>query len=103
MADLILNPETFIFNGNKDAYYPEGTIEATIGNITKRVNCYVNGDVFTAHGFVGRYRTGKKLWGATVRSCVDPRTNRRWESIDFGFDSRSGRHNKIYDVWFKKD
>jgi len=103
MTELILNRATF--KAGEIGVYGRafhGTIEATIGNETKTVPAYSQDGFIYAHGFVGRYRTGKKLWNATIMSRIDTTNGRERESVHFGFDSRSGRHARIQDVWFKK-
>jgi hypothetical protein len=103
MTDLIINRNSFKaekieINGRTF----DGTVEATIGKETKTVPAFLGNGYIVAHGFVGRYRTGTKLWGATISNQIDPTTGEAWESYNFGFDSRSGRHNRIPDIWFAK-
>jgi len=101
MLDLIINRSSFKAEKTEvNGRVFDGTVEATIGNETKTVPAFNNNGYITAHGFIGRYRTGKKLWGATVMNRIDPINGRELESIHFGFDSRSGRHVTIKDVWF---
>lgn len=104
----IINITTFVANETQPENcikynWKEGTVEATIQGKTKRVKATLFcEDEITAYGFVAKYRTGTKLWDASV-------SRRKYyggkiaESVMSGFDSRSGKHHMIPNVWFKDD
>jgi hypothetical protein len=101
--DLIINAETFIADEVQTRSWKTGTVECSLGRETKRLPASIIGEMLTAHGFTAKYYTGKKLWPASVTSRIDQRTGKRWESVDFGRDERSGRCRKVQHVWFAKD
>ena len=47
-----------------------------------------------AYGFVGKYRTGEKLWNVTMNTIRDI------TSIWFGRDDRAGNFHKTNSVWY---
>ena len=51
-------------------------------------------------GLVGAYASGGKLWGATATVKEDPRSGEEWVDVDFGFNSRSGKHTQRTTVGF---
>jgi len=87
----MINRETF--QATKDN---EGTVEVTIAGETKRVSATIFQGKITAYGFVCKYRTGAKLWNAMIMQYANGK-----ESFMGGFESRSGKHRQIDQVWFK--
>lgn len=67
---------------------PVGTIQGTFSNKPIECRAYkaTNGGLNVA-GFVGKYRTGSKLWPAHIFVSKDNSV-----ACYFGFDSRSGKH-----------
>lgn len=70
----------------------KGTVEATVEGKTQRVEAVRvwerNGTVTVySYGFLAKYRTGAKLWGACVtwRKCANGIVSER---VDFGRDNR---------------
>lgn len=99
----ILNPFTFEVTGTEplpwDATQTRevGTVEATLGGKTKRVAAVrYDNDRIVSWDFTGRYRTGKKVWPATVGI-----SNGR-DTVWFGKDHHTGRCVKT-DLSFKAD
>ena len=89
---FILNAFSFEVTGTEPVSYDPtqtreiGTVEATIGRETKRVNAvrYNDGRI-VSWDFTGRYVTGKKAWPATVSLHGD----RQW--VWFGRDHHTMR------------
>jgi hypothetical protein len=76
--------------GSHYATYINGTAQVQLRDgqsITTYAILHRDGSI-AALGFVGRYRTGSKLW-----RCVLVHQNNR-TSFQFGFDSRSGKHKQ---------
>lgn len=95
MARTILNAATFEATGTEPLpYRPEetrevGTIEATLGGQTKRVEAVrYEGGRIVSWDFTGRYRTGTKAWPATVSVEGDR------ETVWYGKDHHTGRCQK---------
>ena len=91
----ILNASTFEATGTElwgsnDLTREIGTVEATLGRETKRVNAvrYDDGSI-VSWDFTGRYRTSTKRWPATV-SLKDDGSDWVW----FGKDHHSRRCQK---------
>lgn len=99
----IINAETFITAADQPdhGYFVEGTVEVTLRGETRTVRATKsrNGEI-TACGLIGRYQAGTKVWPATVTQRIDPRTNKVWDSVDFGRDDRAGRFQKTNTLWF---
>ncbi len=53
-------------------------------------------------GLVGAYASGGKLWDATA-TLIEPKGHPAWISVEFGFNSRSGKHTKRGAVAFKNN
>lgn len=53
-------------------------------------------------GFVAKYRTGSKLWRATVATHKDYK-NEDGIIVLFGRDERSGRCQKINNIWYSPE
>lgn len=93
----ILNAFTFEATGTEalpwDASQTRevGTIEASLGGKTKRVDAvrYTDNGRIVSWDFTGRYRTGTKAWPATVSLDADGR-----ESVWYGKDHHTGRCQK---------
>ena len=106
----IINRDTFEPTGKPEtksfgAVWTDGTIEATLHGLTKRivvyraVNLSDNSVEYTSHyAFTGRYETGKKAWPATV---ISKPNGGEW--IRFGRDDRSGKFNKANYLFWRKD
>lgn len=96
---MILNyPTTFVVD-KLDGDYEVGTVEATLWNETKRVPCRRNTKhgFAVARGFTGRYRTGGKVWPATVMV-----NHNGSECVNFGRDDRDSKFRKEHCIWFEK-
>jgi len=107
---MILNLNTFTPDDNaqpNESYvkygWQRGTIEATLNGVTKRVTAtkYKENEI-TSCGFVVKYRTGTKVWSATV-STRQYHDGKIGEIIMGGFDSRSGRHQLLNGLSFKDE
>ena len=74
-----------------------GTVEVTFQNETRRVEAsrYADNDIVCGKALTGRYRTGMKAWPAIIVSTC----KERGEYLNFGFDSRSGKHRKASLSW----
>lgn len=90
--------DSFVMDGLNTYNDPVGTVQGTM--FKKSIECRAykgsNGDLNVA-GFMGKYRTGTKLWLAHV--FVD-KQNRM--CCYFGFDSRSGKH-QTSNVFFEPE
>jgi len=102
----ILNASTYIADTEQaeNAYYERGTVEATLHNKTQRVPASKDRQTgeLIGRGFVMKYRTGTKVWNASVSTRTAP-DGTKWESIASGFDSRSGKHQMSGNIWFASD
>lgn len=75
--------------GDHYAKYINGTVDVEYRGKIVTVNAIKHdSNEISALGFMGRYRTSTKLWRVGVFS-VDKSTY-----VNFGFESRSGRHHK---------
>lgn len=75
-----------------------GTVKVEFGN--KTVTAYASKDQYgiNAYGFVGKYRTGTKLWPCAVWTTGNK------TDFNFGFDSRSmNRRCNKSDIFFAPD
>lgn len=81
------------------AEYINGTVGIEFKGRTVTAYCKRHADGgISVLGFVGRYRTGAKLWRASVVMRKDGDT---W--VTFGRDERSGRCQKQNMVWYSPD
>lgn len=100
----IIKPETFVPDEINTVTYGtgiSGTVEATIGKETKRVECNKNSDgSISAFGFVMKYRTGKKLWPTMLSYRIVEQTGKPHESVMSGRDERVGRCQMTNNIWF---
>lgn len=98
----IIAPATFEAAAEQPehGFWIEGTVEVTLRGETRRVPAQLRGEKITARGLTGRYETGTKAWPATAEHVIDPRTGKAWDRIDFGRDDRSGKFNKVNNVFF---
>lgn len=103
MANII-NTATFIAAEQQPehGYWIEGTVEVTLRNETKTVRATKSNydGMITAYGMTGRYQSGTKAWPAKVSQRIDPRTNKVWESADFGRDDRAPKFQKMNGLHF---
>lgn len=104
MTNKMIARDSFEVNGayseNEWSVTVYGTVALTLAGQTKRVRAslYLSNDtsshvhgMLTAYGITGRYMTGTKAWPGSVTSRLG------WENdtVQFGFDSRSGKHRKV--------
>jgi hypothetical protein len=70
----------------------EGTVEVTFAGETRRVRCLApdaNRHKWTVYGLCARYRTGAKVWPASL-VFADGKLVHVWT----GFENRSGRYSQ---------
>ena len=93
----LINRDTFIAISTDSDGRQDGTVEVTIGRITKRVSaCLVpKYNWLFAYDVVGRYQQGGKVWPASIHQNGDGR-----ESVSFGRDDRSPKFRKENNIYF---
>ena len=98
----IINAATFapVADQPEHGYWVEGTVEVTLRGETRTVRATQSRGEVTAFGMTGRYQTGTKAWPATVTQKIDPRTNRPWDSVQFGRDDRAAKFQKTNSLHF---
>jgi hypothetical protein len=109
MTRKILNRSTFIAEAAETTEHGStietGTVEITLAGETRRVPAsrfvYSDGsrDSITARGLLGRYRTGKTAWAASLTNTLN-RDGSEYESANFGRDERVGRCQKLNAIYF---
>jgi hypothetical protein len=101
---LAINVSTFVQTEapKEGSAITPGTVEVTLQGKTRRVSGYRMGDTFVAFEMVGKYQSGSKLWPGSIHSDLN-RAGERYETLRFGFDSRSGKHTRKPMIWFKAD
>jgi hypothetical protein len=79
----------------------EGTAELTFAGETRRVRCLApdaNRHSWTVYGLCARYRTGAKVWPASLMFA-----DGKLVHISTGFDNRSGRYSQPRLCGFTQD
>jgi hypothetical protein len=95
----IINAATFELTEVDAKGFEHGTVEVTLGATTRRVPGWRRCGVVGARGMFGRYKSGAKLWPATVVQTVKA-NGEIDEWADFGRDDRSDRFNKANRIFF---
>jgi len=79
----------------------EGSVEVTFARETRRVRCLApeaNSQRWTVYGICARYRTGAKVWPASL-VFADGKLVHVWT----GFENRSGRYSQPRLCGFTQD
>lgn len=77
-----------------------GSVEVTLGGITKRVPAkkfddseqYLSGYICITGGVVAKYRTGSKVWQVSLSNMI--KDGKEVESCSYGRDDRSSKFRK---------
>lgn len=81
--------------------YDIGTVQVELDGgrkvVTANAKRYQKDGGIYVEGFVGRYRTGGKVWRASVS------TSNGGTRVWFGRDDRSGKFQKVGEVWFEPE
>ena len=101
-----LNTETFAPaiepSKNAEKYgWNEGSVEVTFAGETRRVRCLApkaNSQRWTVYGICARYRTGAKVWPASLVFA-----DGKLIHVSTGFDNRSGRYSQPRLCGFTQD
>lgn len=102
-----INPSTYIVNPDfvpteldKKYGWKEGTVEVTLLGETRRLPAMHYGNSISARGLGGRYRTGTKVWNATITLHLGGRLEGA-ETYDFGRDDSAPKFQKLNFIFFK--
>jgi hypothetical protein len=93
----LINRETFVPHFTDADGSRNGTVEVTIGRVTKRVSaCLVpKYNWLFAYDVVGRYQQGGKVWPASIHQNGEGK-----ENVTFGRDDRSPKFRKENNIYF---